>query len=249
VVPRPQTAEVDPDLYPDLAAAGSLAAALELVAAELAVDVSVVPGDWETSVSAVSPPPVPFRRPLFIVLAAATRQFMVGGRSRGVELVRGSTSDLRDVVLAAVAWGEGRSLSELHELFPFLSSDELAMAHEIGPAAVVDLQWRLLREQAASEPGFPEFGLLVEAAYAEPMLRQLSAFSSHWTLGFSACTSHSSPVEVAVSPAYEGRPYQVRKFLHEGVIGEAETAEQAVALAIAHLPAGLGPAVAGSDDL
>lgn len=123
------------------------------------------------------------------------------------------------------------------------------MAHEIGPAAVVGLQWRLLREQAASEPGFPEFGLLVEAAYAEPMLRQLSAFSSHWTLGFSACTSHSSPVEVAVSPAYEGRPYQVRKFLHDGVIGEAETAEQAVALAIAHLPVGLGPAVAGSDDL
>ncbi|WP_326725754.1 MULTISPECIES: DUF6193 family natural product biosynthesis protein [unclassified Streptomyces] len=240
---------MDPDLYPDLAAAGSLAAALELVAAELTIDVSVVPGDWGTSVSAVSPPPVPFRRPLLIFLAADTRLFLMGGRSRGVELIRGSTSDLRDVVLAAVAWGEGRSLSELQELFSFLSTDELAMAHEIGPAAVVDLQWRLLREQAASEPGFPEFGLLVEAAHAEPMLQQLSAFSSHWTLGFSASTSHSSSVEVAVTPAYNGRPYQVRKFLHEGVIGEAETAEQAVALAIAHLPAGLGPAVAGSDDL
>jgi hypothetical protein len=240
---------VDPDLYPDLAAAGSLAAALELVAAELTMDVSVVPGDWGTSVSAVSPPPVPFRRPLFILQAAHTRMFLVGGRSRGVELIRGATSDLKDVVLAAVAWGEGRSLRELHELFPFLSSDELAMAHEIGPAAVVDLQWRLLREQAASEPGFPEFGMLVEAAHAEPILRRLSAFSSHWTLGFSASTSHSSGVEVAVAPAYNGRPYQVQKFLHEGVIGEAETAEQVVALAIAHLPVDLGPALAGSHDL
>ncbi|MFG2123765.1 DUF6193 family natural product biosynthesis protein [Streptomyces sp. NPDC048710] len=93
------------------------------------------------------------------------------------------------------------------------------MAHEIGPVAVVDLQWRPLREQAAGEPGFPQFGLLMEAAHAEPRLWQLSAFSSHWTLGFSASTSHSSRVEVAVTPAYNGRPCQVRKFLNEGVIG------------------------------
>lgn len=166
------TVGVDPDLYPDLAAAGSLAAALERAAAELAIDVSVVPGTWETSVSAVSPPPVPFRRPLSVGLAAETRLFLMHGRSRGGER---------------------------------------------GTAAVVDLQWRMLREQAASEPGFPEFGLLVAAAHAEPRLRQLSAFASHWTLGFSACTGPSSKVAVALAPAYDGRPYRVKEFLHEGV--------------------------------
>lgn len=240
---------MNPDLYPDLVAAGTLAAALERVSVELAVDVNVVPDGWGTSVSAVSPPPVPFRRALSVVLGAKERVFLLCGRSRGVELISGSTTDLRDVVLAAVAWGEGRSLSELHELFPFMSSDERARAHECGPAAVVDLQWRLLREQAADEPGFPEFGLLVEAAHAEPQLRRLSAFSSHWTLGFSASTGHSAKVEVAVVPACNGRPYRVQEFLHHGgVIGEAETADEAVALATAHLPVGLGPAVAGPDD-
>ncbi|GLP66120.1 hypothetical protein TUSST3_27400 [Streptomyces sp. TUS-ST3] len=240
---------MDVDLYPDLAAAGGLAAALKQVAADLSMDVRVVPGDWGTSVSVVSPPPVPFRRPLSVQQAVDTRLFVMRGTSRGVQLVRGATSELREVVLAAAAWGEGTSLSELHDLFPFLSSDEVAMAHETGPAAVVDLQWRRLREQAAGEPGFPGFGLLVEAAHAEPALRQLSAFASHWTLGFSTSTSRASGVEVAVAPAYDGRPYQVRRFLHEGLIGETATAEQAVALAVAHLPTGLGPAVAGSDDL
>ncbi len=240
---------MNPDLYPDLAATGTLAVALQRVAVELAVDVNVAPDGWGTSVSAVSPPPVPFRRPLSVALGAEERVFLLWGRSRGVELISGSTTDLRDVVLAAVAWGEGRSLSELHELFPFMSSDERAKAHERGPAAVVDLQWRLLREQAAGEPGFPEFGLLVEAAYAEPRLRRLSAFSSHWTLGFSASTGRSSKVEVAVVPARNGRPYRVQEFLHDGgVIGEVETADEAVALATAHLPVGLGPAVAGPDD-
>ncbi|GHF46353.1 DUF6193 family natural product biosynthesis protein [Streptomyces griseosporeus] len=240
---------MDPDLYPDLVAVGGLAAALERAAGERAVHVTVVPESGGASVAPVSPPPVPFRRPLSVALAAEKRLFVVWGRSRGVELVRGATADLRDVVGAAVAWGEGRSLSELRELFPFLSSDERARAHERGPAAVVDLQWRQLREQAAGERGFPEFALLVEAAYADPRLRRLSAFSSHWTLGFSAGTGQSSGVEVAIAPAHDGRPYRVRASLHDGdLIGEADTADEAVALAVAHLPVGLGPAVAGADD-
>ncbi|WP_425423765.1 DUF6193 family natural product biosynthesis protein [Streptomyces exfoliatus] len=130
-----------------------------------------------------------------------------------------------------------------------MSSDERASAHERGPAAVVDLQWRLLREQAAGKPEFPEFGLLVEAAYAESRLRRLSAFSSHRTQGFSASTGHSSKAEVAIVPAHGGRPYRVQEFLHDGgVIGEAETADEAVALATTHLPVELGPGVAGPDD-
>ncbi|TXS54380.1 DUF6193 family natural product biosynthesis protein [Streptomyces sp. t39] len=239
---------MNPDLYPDLVAAGGVAAAVERTAAGMATAVRVVVADGQTSLAAVDPPAVPPRRPLVLRLAADRRLFTVGGWSRGVELVRGSTTDLGDVVAAAVAWGEGRSLGDLHALFPFLSSDEQAMAHETGPEAVVDLQWRLLRERAAGETGFPAFGLLVEAAYAQPVLRRLSVFSSHWVLGFSAGTGPSSGAEVAVAPAYGGRPYEVRRFLHEGVIGEAGTAEEAVALAIARLPADLGPARAAPDD-
>ncbi|MFE4829540.1 DUF6193 family natural product biosynthesis protein [Streptomyces sp. NPDC056672] len=145
-----------------------------------------------------------------------------------------------------MVWGEGRGLRELHELLPFLHFTELAEAHERGPASAVEVRWRLIREQAADAPDFPQFGLLVEAALAEPRLRQLYPFSSHWTLGFNARTGVRCPPEVAIAPSFEDGLYRVQRFPHGGVIAEAATAREAVALAVAHLPADLGPAVAGS---
>ncbi len=41
---------------------------------------------------------------------------------------------------------------------------------------------------------------------------------------------------------------RVQRFLHEGVLGEAATADEAVALAVAHLSPSLGPAVAGTGE-
>ena len=239
---------MDSDLYPDLAAAGSLAAALDQVAADLAVDLVTVPGDWGPVVSAGIAALVPERRPLSVHIGAESRWFGVSGWSQGIELITGATPDLADVVRAGVAWGEGKSLRELHAQLPFLHFSELAEAHERGPAAAVDVSWRLLREQAADAPHFPEFGLLVEAAQTEPRLRQLSPMSSHWTLGFSAYTGHRSPVVVAIVPSHAGRPYRVQRFLHEGVLGEAATADEAVALAVAHLSPSLGPAAAGNGE-
>ncbi|MFJ9100649.1 DUF6193 family natural product biosynthesis protein [Streptomyces sp. NPDC102405] len=237
------------DLYPDLAAAGSLAAALDQVAAELGVDLVTLPGDWGPVVSASIAALVPERLPLSVHIGAERRWFGVSGWSQGVELITGATPDLADVVRAGVAWGgEGKSLRELHAQLPFLHFSELAEAHERGPAAAVDVSWRLLREQAADAPDFPEFGLLVEAAQTEPRLRQLSPISSHWTLGFRTYTGRRSPVVVAIVPSHAGRPYRVQRFLHEGVLGEAATAEEAAALAVAHLPPGLGPATAGTGE-
>lgn len=238
-----------PDLFPEPATT------LRRAAADLELDVTVVPGGESTAVSAVSPPPVPSRRPLSVYLSVDGRHLLVSGWSRGVELIRGGTSDPGDVVRAAVAWGEGKSLGDLHALFPFLASDERALAHEAGPDAVVALQWRRLREEAGDAPGFPEFGLLVEAAHTDPVLGRLSVFSSHWVLGVSAATSPRAAVEVVLVPGRDGRPYRVREYLHpdletgeERLIGEAGTAGEAVALAVAHLPAGIGPAVAGPDE-
>lgn len=166
---------MDSGLYPDLAAAGSLAAALKQLAAELGVDLTVVPGDW----------------------------------------------------------GRGRSLRELRAELSFLRSSKRAEAHERGPAAVVELQWHTMREQAAEEPDFTGSGELVEAAHAEPRLRQLHVFSSHWTLGFSSCTGYPFYVEVAIVPSHHGSPFRLKKHpLSDDVLGEAATAEEAVALAV-----------------
>ncbi|MET8331822.1 DUF6193 family natural product biosynthesis protein [Streptomyces sp. NPDC005181] len=145
-----------------------------------------------------------------------------------------------------MAWGKGRSLRELRADLPFLHSSERAEAHERGPDAVVELQWRTMREQAAEAPDFPEFGELVEAAHAEPRLRQLYVFSSHWTLGFSSCTEYPFRDEVAIAPSPNGSLYRVMMHPHSGALGEAATAQKAVALAVSHLPTGLGPAVVGT---
>ncbi|WP_405889634.1 DUF6193 family natural product biosynthesis protein [Streptomyces sp. NBC_00133] len=234
------------DLYPDLATAGSLTAALEQLASNLGVELTVVPGDWSSSVSAGIASSVPERKPLSVHIGAESRWFGVSGWSRGVELITGSTPDPANVVRAGAAWGQGRSLRELRAELPFLHSSERAEAHEHGPPAVVELQWRVMREQAAEAPDFHGFGELVEAAHAERQLQQLYVFSSHWTLGFSSCTGFPFKNEVAIAPSYDGSPYRVLKHPHADVIGEVATAEEAVALAVAHLPAGLGPAVEGT---
>ncbi|MFC7306834.1 DUF6193 family natural product biosynthesis protein [Streptomyces monticola] len=114
----------------------------------------------------------------------------------------------------------------------------LAEAHEHGHAAAVAAQWNLIREQAARAPDFPEFGLLVDAAHAEPRLRQLFPFSSHWTLGFRAYMGVPTPAEVAIVPSNDGHPYRVQKYPHGGVIGEARTTQETVVMAAAPLPAG-----------
>ncbi|MEV7170438.1 DUF6193 family natural product biosynthesis protein [Streptomyces sp. NPDC093224] len=235
-----------PDPYPDLDALGGLLSALELTAADLGVEIAVVPGDWGPAMSAGIVAAHPGRKPLSVKVRPTRRWFDVAGWSEGVELVTGVTPDLHAVVRAGVAWGAGKRLAELTALFPFLQFGELAAAHERGPAAVVDVQWRLMREQAANATEFREFGLLVEAAHAEPRLRQLYPFSSHWTLGFAAHTGTPCPLVVAISPAYDDRPYRVREYPQGDCLAEAATAPEAVALAVARLPAGLGAAVAGA---
>ncbi|OWA03570.1 hypothetical protein B9W62_24975 [Streptomyces sp. CS113] len=185
-------------------------------------------------------------RSLSIYIGVDSRSFMVSGWAQGVEMITGATSDLADVVRAGVAWGQGRSLRELQADLPFLHSSERAEAHERGPVAVVELQWRKTRAEATEAPDLSGFGALVEAAHANPRLRQLYVYSSHWTLGFSSCTGFPFRNEIAVAPAHNGSPYRVMKHPHADTIGEAATAEDAVVLAVSHIPAGLGPAVAGS---
>ncbi|WP_459647499.1 DUF6193 family natural product biosynthesis protein [Kitasatospora sp. Ki12] len=247
---------MDADLYPDLVAAGSLGALLERTAAELALDITVVPG--HSDVTAGIAASADGRKPLTVHIGAERRWFGVTGWSRGIEMVAGGTTDLGDVVRAGVAWGSGKSLGELGELLPWLASGEFARAAERGPADAVEVAWRRLGEQAAEAPEFPEFGALVEATRAEPRLRQLFPFSSMWRVGFRAGLGNGHPPAVVVIPGDATRPYRVQRNLafqggedwrDEYLIGEAGTAEEAAALAAAHVPADLGPAVAGPDDL
>ncbi|TRV76833.1 hypothetical protein FKN01_17375 [Streptomyces sp. 130] len=135
----------------------------------------------------------------------------------------------------------------MREAFPFLQFDPVAEAHERGPAAAVAAQWEMLRDKAAATPEFPEFAAVLEAAHAEPRLRSLFPFTSHWTVAFSSRTGSPYRCEVAIAPHYGGGPYLVLRYPNTGVHGQTATAAQAVALALAHLPDSVGPATAGFD--
>lgn len=234
------------DLYPDLAAAGGLATALEQVAVDLGLALGeVIRNDADPNWAAVASTAAR-RGPSSIHLGARERVFLISGGSRGVELFRGSTKDLREVAKAAAAWRAGARLHQLQDLCPFVSFSELAEAHERGPADAVAVKWRLLREEMQGDIPFPAVRDLVEVAHAEPRLRQLYPFTSHWSLHFSACTGFPFTWVVPfVDPLRDGR-YRVCGPNRGTVIGEADTAEQAVALVLSRLPADIGPAVEGT---
>lgn len=237
----------DPSLYPDLAAAGSLRAALEKVAADLALDLGELPADGQGGgEAAAAPGPAPHRRPLTIHLGAQERRFVVSGWSRGVELIRGDTDDLEEVAKATAAWHAGASLHELAARCPFVTFGELAEAHERGPADAVTVKWRQLREALQGGVPFPTIRELVDTAYAEPRLRMLFPFTSQWSLHFTTCTGFPYTWVVPfVDPLKDGR-FRVCGPSRGKVIGEADSAEEAIALVVAHLPADVGPAVAGT---
>lgn len=244
-VPGCHTVQVNSEFYPDVVEAGGLAAALERAAAEFRIPLVVVPGGTGKPDSVGIASTAPGRLPLEVFPRTESRAFQVIGRAREVEVVTGVTSELRDVVEAGAAWAAGTTVPRMREALPFLQFDPIAEAHERGPAAAVAAQWDLLREKAADTPSFPEFGRLVEAAHAEPRLRRLFPFTSHWTVAFSSCTGRPYRDEIAIAPQYGGGPYIVLRHPNTGMIGEVPTAAEAVALALAHLPDSVGPAVAG----
>jgi len=93
----------------------------------------------------------------------------------------------------------------------------------------------------------------VEAAYAEPRLRQLLPFTSHWVLCFSRCTGSPHTTDVPwIGYVISENRYKVRapgwSDDDHHVFGEPATADEAVALLVANLPEGCAAAVAGTAD-
>jgi hypothetical protein len=85
---------------------------------------------------------------------------------------------------------------------------------------------------------------LVRAAHAEPLLRQLYPSSSHQDLHFSRCSGEWS-WDVPFIMHLPGGRYLVAGPSRSQIVGEADTAEEAVALVVSGLPPGCGPAVVG----
>ncbi|MER5639141.1 DUF6193 family natural product biosynthesis protein [Kitasatospora sp. NPDC002227] len=115
------------------------------------------------------------------------------------------------------------------------------------PARLTESEWQGMRREA-SELRFAwqeTYQALIEAAYAEPALRALYPFTSHWALRFSTTTR---PRLTAVGPclmANSDGTYGVGRGFSSQDLGQFSTAHEAVAQAVRHLPSGLSPVALG----
>lgn len=112
---------------------------------------------------------------------------------------------------------------------------------------MVELAWQelLTADRVSAE--------LVAAAHAEPQLRQLFPWVGMWELHFSRCTEKRWTWDVpyigatAAGPGHAGPSY-VAGPLRTQKIGEAATAQEAVAMVVDRLPRNSGPAFTGSPE-
>jgi hypothetical protein len=236
------------DLYPEVAAVGSLAAALEAAAARGGRSLGAVPpAPPDTPLhSATVPSLTGWRDNLSVSAIGAQRCYRIGGWGLGMCLIVGDTDDLGEVVEAAYGWRTGVPLHDLRRSVPFVRLTHRGEVVEQGPAAVVTAEWRMVR-QRAEEGDHPRHRELVETAYREPKLRQLYPYTTHQVLSFSTTTGYPfSPSPVSLT-AWGPSTSFYRVWVAGGVaVGDVSTAEDAVALAVMHLPADIGPASAGS---
>ncbi|MFJ6088173.1 DUF6193 family natural product biosynthesis protein [Streptomyces sp. NPDC092369] len=134
----------------------------------------------------------------------------------------------------------------------------MAAARSRGPADVVEAHWQSLLlswqwKQAVHQlrmPGrpYPRIVPLLEAAAAQPRLRRLYPFTSHFALLFSSSTSYPWTVQAgSIEPLDNGR-FTVRRRSPVAVIGDVETAEEAVALLLELLPTGPEPVLTAHAD-
>ena len=129
----------------------------------------------------------------------------------------------------------------------------MAAARSRGPADAVETHWQSLQlrwewmraRQQIRSPGrpFPPIVELLETAAAEPRLRRLYPFTSHFALLFSSSISYPWIVQAgSIEPLHSGR-FTVRRHNPSAVVGEVDTAEEAVALVLELLPTSCEPTI------
>jgi hypothetical protein len=219
-----------------------------MVAVEQGLSVPVPVTESGSLHRAVVPTIVPHREELEVSASWVERRWFVMGceRDQGLALIYGDTLDLAQVARAAQAWHDGAALADIPQIAPFVQLTGRFEVADGDPARLVESEWQHLRKEAV-EVNWPEYHALIEAAYAEPRLRHLYPFTSHWALRFSTRTRPSLSRDVWVClHAGRGRDYLVTMGYGEQSLGETATAEEAVSLALRHLPADLGPVVYGA---
>ena len=239
-------------LYSDIATRGGLAAALQSLAHEGGFSVSATPTASRPLLAAGVESRLPHRRQLAVHAWAVERRWSIRGEEAvaGAALIEGDTADLAQVARAARAWQEGAALTDINRAAPFVHLTGRFEVPDGDPVRLAESEWASLRKGARERDIWPAYQALIEAAYAEPTLRSLYPFTSHWALRFSTTTrprlTHTGPWLLA---DVVERGYTVSEgFPDSGLLAHTATAQEAVAAAVRHLPRGLGPVTYGAID-
>ncbi|MEU7867379.1 DUF6193 family natural product biosynthesis protein [Dactylosporangium sp. NPDC049140] len=239
-------------LYPDVAARGSLAAALQALGAEQGLTLAVTATESDPLRHALVPSATPGREELVVGAWHFERRWSItgagtgNGSGRSKLLIQGDTQDLGAVARAAQAWRDGVPLPEIDRMVSFV---ELTGRYEVpddSPAHLVASEWGYMLKDA-QDADWPEYLALIKAAHAEPDLRQLYPYTSHWSLRFSAPARPAFADPVCLE-ASRGGAYTVRAYWMGPVLAKVATAAEAVSIAVRHLRTAPGPAVPGPSE-
>jgi hypothetical protein len=201
-------------LYPDIAAHGSLAAALRAEAdrAELSVPFT---DKTEYPLGALGAAAVAstlmHRAPLHIGAYTQTRRWSIRGTDSflGYALIDGATGDLTEIARVAQAWHDGATLDDIRQAAAFVHLTGLLEVPDGDPARLIESKWQLIRTEAR-ERNWPAHHALIEAAYAEPALRALYPFTSHTTLRFGSTIPRATPSSASSWMRTRGTPASTR---------------------------------------
>jgi hypothetical protein len=189
------------------------------------------------------------REPLRITAWSDERWWSIDGREsfQGLSLIDGRTDDLSEVARAARAWHDGAALDDIRRAAPFvhLAGRFEVPAHD--PARLAESEWQAMRQEADElEYAWQQtYQALIEAAYAEPALRRLYPFTSHWALRFSTTTRPNLTVVGPCLTAGSDGTYGVGRGFITPDLGLFAQADEAVAAAVHRLPSSLGPVTLG----
>jgi hypothetical protein len=222
--------------YPDIAAQGSLGAALRAIADNEGLALLVATSEHNPLCRATVASPLPHRTELIISGWAWRRCWSIRGceSSQDLELIYGETQDLAAIVRAAYAWHVGEALADIRKVASFVHLTGRFEVPDQNPAQLIESEWQYLRTEAA-ERDWPEYHALIEAAYAEPALRQLYPFTSHWTLRFSTSTRPRLGTLAVCLDAHRDNRYTVSAPYLGDALAETTTAEAAVSVALRQL--------------
>jgi uncharacterized protein DUF6193 len=107
---------------------------------------------------------------------------------------------------------------------------------------VVEAGWQAVRDDGRVRAE------LLEAAYAEPRLRQLFPWTGMGELHLSRCTEQRWTWDIPYIQPAAGGTYWVSGPLRSESVGPAATAQEAIAMVVERLPAGYGPAFVGTPE-